>query len=126
MRIVKEAQAASIATSGVKAGGAVPDFLSEGEGEKLVESLVTAAETESAKDRQEPREAETIPSETSNVLSELLENHAPVERPAESAAKQPVPPPGDTGVAEAPKRADDVDRAMIDSLTDAAEEDHGG
>ncbi len=134
VRIVEEAQASRVATAGVEAGGELPDFLSEEQGETIVETLVSAADqptaevvSGSAPDRTQPQE-----DPGAHVLSDLMETAAPAEEPEHRPQEAVVAAP-DASVAE-PRRAGessedadgDVDRGVIDALLDKSEDRPGG
>ncbi len=138
LRIVQEAQAAEVQTSGVRAGGALPEFLTERatEGTGVIESLVAAAE--------EPEPSEPIvsaPASTeaeaaaSGVIDELVEAGAAPADEEQSAAAEgtAAEPQRKSGEAARQVKESDVegrrdvpqaDRAVIDSLTntDTSEE----
>ncbi|GAF77093.1 unnamed protein product, partial [marine sediment metagenome] len=97
LRIVEEAQAANIRTSGARAGGEVPAFLqtpTESSTQEVVESLVSAA---SQKLEPVPREAPPAPTRETgpsrDVLEQLLGAGAKESAPRESRpeADEPVP-----------------------------------
>ncbi len=109
IRIVEQAQASKVVTSGVNASGAVPDFLAEPEGDTLIASLVTAAAPQPAA---VPEPAE--PPAEDAVIADLVQRAAAAPAAAEGSAA-PVPP-----------AADAVDREVIDSLLGDAEERRRG
>jgi len=133
MRIVTDAQTARVTTSGVQAGGDLPDFLSEDQGEAVVESLVSAssqpaADTEGALPA---ARTETSPEDETakGVLSGLLGSQAAASEEFQSAgaAQQPASAEPD-GVAVPPAAGGDEkeDRGIIDALVQEAEDGQGG
>ncbi len=134
VRIVEEAQASRVATAGVEAGGELPDFLSQEQGETIVETLVSAADQPtaevvagSAPDRIQPQD-----DPGAHVLSDLMETAAPAEeaahRPQEAVVAAPDGPVAEPRRAgESSEDADgDVDRGVIDALLDKSEDRPGG
>ncbi|MCH8964207.1 MAG: ATP-binding cassette domain-containing protein [Planctomycetes bacterium] len=134
VRIVEEAQASRVATAGVQAGGEVPDFLSEEQGETVVETLVSAADQPTAEvvAASAPDRIQAQEDPGAHVLSDLMETAAPAEqaehRPQEAvvaASDASVAQPGRAG--ESSEDADgDVDRGVIDALLDKSEDRPGG
>lgn len=131
LRIVEEAQAANLRTSGARRAGAVPEFLSkatEPPQEAVLESLLAAASQPLAP----PASPKTAPVEPAapppaqEVLEELLASRGPqTDRPLPDAAPEPsAPQPAGT---DKRKSADErvikslIDRA--DSETDRPRED---
>ena len=123
LRIVEEAQAANIRTSGVRGAGAMPEFLgkaTEAPAEEVVESLVAAASmpvTPAAVLSPEP--AASSPSR--DVLEELIapQPQKPEGRPLESPPEPPARPEAGPG---APKGADEsVIRSLIDGANPEAD-----
>lgn len=113
LKIVEEAQAAKIRTSGATAGGAIPDFLKKQPDSvpgAVVDSLVTAADLEPQ--AEEPTVPSALADDTEparDVLAELLtEEPAPVEEDEQL----------DSPVADPPQPQADVsaDHDVIDSL----------
>jgi ABC-2 type transport system ATP-binding protein len=113
LRIVQEAQAANIATSGVRASGAMPDFLTpRDEREAVVEELVRAADRPAA--APEPVEAADVPTApvgpAEDVLESLMDREPqPPQDVPEPEEEEPAPPAG-------PSKAIEADRSVIDSL----------
>ena len=83
LRIVAEAQSANLATSGARAAGALPDFLSAGTGQAIIESLVSASRQASA-----PEVASTPP------LAQTPESK-PSQQVIEQLTAKDEPPPTD-------------------------------
>ncbi len=117
MKIVEEAQAANIKSSGVRAGGEVPDFLSARQPEPdLIQSLVVAAEKKTPATTQEalPEDNEPGAAEPERDILEELTATKPV---AESVDDTPPPATGEAGeTPEEPKPDDGVNRSVIDDL----------
>ncbi|MCH8880151.1 MAG: ATP-binding cassette domain-containing protein [Planctomycetes bacterium] len=134
VRIVEEAQASRVATAGVEAGGELPDFLSEEQGETIVETLVSAADQPTAEvvAASAPDRIQAQEDPGAHVLSDLMETAPPAEeaehRPQEAvvaASDASVAQPGRAG--ESSEDADgDVDRGVIDALLDKSEDGPGG
>lgn len=117
LRIVEQAQAANVGTSGARRGGAVPEFLSrptEGRTERVVESLVAAASKPirlQEAPKPEPREVRAAP--VDDVLKHLLQT--PVEQglpptgaePSRPSANEPSPK------RPAPKADENVIRSLL-------------
>ena len=116
LRIVREAQAANITTSGVRASGQVPDFLSKAAstGERVIDSLVEAARTPQ---RVEPVEAERPePARRREPARKVIEQ---LTTPAKPAASSPVPPATlatDQARPDKPRKPVEADRSVIDEL----------
>ena len=114
LRIVRQAQAEHVETSGVAQAGGLPDFLrGEEEGERLVDSLVAAAHEPPAQPRAAPAPAPEAVQTDEEVLSSLMtpqEQPAPTERP-----EQELP---------ASRPTEEADRAVIDSLLPDKPQDH--
>ena len=117
LKIVRDAQAKNVKTSGAKAGGEVPDFLQKPTevGEDLVGSLITAAEKEwAASEPQAP--AEPIKEEPEHgVLADLMapepeapEPEAPLGPDVSTASSTEKPAPDRGAVAG--------DQSVIDGL----------
>ena len=126
-----------VATSGVQAAGDLPDFLSEDQGEVVIESLVSASEqpeTEVQPDVEVDSTTLQVQA-TESVVSDLLEGDRvevtegaagfnPRERSRKLKHAAPLEAAGETGRT---RSADDpVDRDVIDSLLDSPEEPEGG
>ena len=117
LRIVQEAQAASVQTSGAQTGK-VAAFLggpSAGEEDKLIESLVEAARSEPEEETPLPV-PESVEQPEEEVLQTLVEGRPGTPVPTDSA---------ETSEADASDRSEKVDRAMLDSLLDSEEEQGG-
>ena len=115
LRIVGEAQAANIRTSGARGGGEIPDFLkqpTELPTQDVVDSLVSAASR-----RVEPLAAQAPPSPepaagpSSEIIQRLMESEPakPTTEPVKTPTERPRPahperlrqkPPADAGVIE--------------------------
>lgn len=111
IRIVEEARASQITTSGVGAGSGVADFLSEHEGENVIDKLVSASSTPESQ-LAAPAEPAT-PQPNAEVLQELIE-------------PEPVPEPEPAAETDAPTDALEGDRSFLDSLTSKPEDGAGG
>jgi ABC-2 type transport system ATP-binding protein len=127
VRIVQQAQAAQVSTSGVEAGGQLADFLAEpqAEQEALIGELVAAADQPSAHHVEEVVPVEPSPADA--VVEELLGQAPPspepvTAEPAAEAAQAPTP----AAKQPQPVEKDKVDRSVIDSLLGASEEDKSG
>jgi ABC-2 type transport system ATP-binding protein len=125
LRIVAEAQAANIRTSGVRGTGAIPDFLQKptaSSTEAVVESLVSAARPIEPASAPTPRPVPRKTAPEAQVIEQLLS--APSEkatkgREAEAAdSSGPVP-------RERSKRGSGVDSGVIDQLLQRADEEGG-
>jgi len=110
LRIVEEAQAANVATSGARAAGATPDFLSATDSsERIIRELMAAAEAPPPTEPVEP--APPAPAETGpagEVIEELVSESS---RPAAATTPEPElrsPAPRQASV--------EADRGVIDSL----------
>jgi ABC-2 type transport system ATP-binding protein len=117
LRIVREAQAKNLRTSGVRAAGALPSFLGTtvGEDRAMIASLVEAARPASAGPERVPVRppAAAVPPPSKEVIEQLLRQpEAPAARPA------PAPP-----VPAAPRDQVEADRTVIEGLLKS--EDHG-
>ena len=116
LRIVREAQAANITTSGVRAGGQVPDFLTKAAstGERVIDSLVDAAR---APQRVEPVRGAPAAAEGAESARQVIEQlTAPKERP-EAPATPPAAPASDRPEPARLRKPVEADRSVIDSLT---------
>lgn len=110
LRIVRAAQAAKVATSGVVVQGALPDFLASGaeaaRGERIIADLLRAAEAPPA--APQPTKAAALPEPSAAperaAIEELLADR-PETRP-EPAPAEPAEPTGPQ-----------IDRRLLDSLT---------
>ncbi len=128
LRIVEEAQAANIQTSGARQGGKMPDFLQAPavtESQTIVESLVSASEI-----RTEPR-AETIeptllkstaaiqkPEPDHQVLDDLLSTNKK-DTPQEIPATQETATDTPASHEDTPRQAPLADQSVIDGLLDS-------
>jgi ABC-2 type transport system ATP-binding protein len=118
LRIVQEAQAANVATSGVRASGATPDFLGpRDEGEALVDELVAAADRRAPEP--EPVEVVEVSAAPTGPAQEVLDSlltrePEPVSDAPETEGDKPAPPAG-------PREAIQADRSVIDSLLSDAD-----
>ncbi len=117
LRIVEEAQAANIQTSGARRGGQVPDFLQKPTEETprdVVESLVEASsrKVQPLKPSELPP-SRTRPEPSREVLDELLgrKGAATAVEPTPTRPQEPGPPPSD--LSRIKKTAD---RSIIDDL----------
>ena len=120
MRIVREAQEARLATSGVLEGGGVADFLRRedrpDEGESLIEELVAAGDTEEDRGTAEPAPPPPVRTGGEEVIEQL------VGRAASEPEEEPDTEPTDAGPEEP-----ELDRSLIDDLTQTPnkEQDRG-
>jgi hypothetical protein len=117
LRIVEEAQAANVRTSGARRGGQVPEFLqkpTETTTHDIIESLVQASSrTTQRLTPAEPTPMRPRPEPSRQVIDELLgrkETRLPVEPPP-IRDLEPVPPPSD--LSRIQKAAD---RSVIEDL----------
>lgn len=124
LRIVHDAQAANIRTSGARVGGAVPDFLAaptRSESEEVIGDLVSAAATtrgDGAPSPLPPPRPQPPPGPAREVLDQLL---APV-KPSTPSAPQPATTPADAPHPSepAPRPPVHADDAVIHALLDPA------
>ncbi|HUU84365.1 MAG TPA: ABC transporter ATP-binding protein [Phycisphaerae bacterium] len=114
LRIVAEAQAANITTSGVRAAGELPDFLGgKPSAEQVIESLVSAARA--------PQRIEAEPAPTSKPAAQeparkVIEQLTSPPKPA--ATPPPAKPaPAQEQTPERERKPVKADRSVIDSLT---------
>lgn len=126
LRIVEEAQAQNIRTSGARAGSGIPDFLkkpAETTTQEFVESLVAAASRKVgpvSTREDEPEPAKRDPQPTHEVLEQLLgrrREEAKVE-PPDASDKEP-PPLEPEGL----RKKTEADASVIDSLIQRAKEE---
>ncbi len=121
LKIVTEAQAARVRTSGATLGGEVPDFLAkatESSTHLIVGSLVTAAERDAQRLQVGPVEPDPAPEEPSRaVLDELLGKEEPHEEAAEPG-QSPTRSPDANLVDDGRRAPVDADEGVIDSLLD--------
>lgn len=119
LRIVEEAQAANIRTSGARAGGKIPDFLqkpTESTGREIVESLVSAA---AQKVEPLPTGAPTRPHvkpEPSRAVIEQLLGTVPDEAAAATAESEPEQPKTKPLKPDAPTVVRSADTSVINEL----------
>ena len=130
LRIVEEAQAANIYTSGARAGGELPEFLqksTEAGTQDVVETLVSAASVKpEALSTQTPAPRRREPEPSREVIEQLLgsvvdeaEAGASTEAPPrETESGPPSEEPGDAGRPRPPVSAD---TSVIDELLDRAD-----
>lgn len=125
LRIVHDAQAANVVTSGARTGGAVPEFLGTGTDDtrSVVDSLVAAADTPRAI---APPATETpAPAPSSAVLDQLLSVTGPGDDTKAGDEARPdadgvePPPASDTPPDRIPTPAD---RGVIDRLVGGRED----
>lgn len=113
LKIVRDAQAARVTTSGVGEAGAIPDFLgtSTSSGDQIIQSLMEAAGREAPAAPVEVRVAEPEPAAKSKQVLEQLLGGKDGETPEPAAPAEPETeaPPTPAGPVEA-------DRAVIESL----------
>jgi len=122
MKTVEEAQAANVKSSGVRAGGEVPDFLSAQQPQpNLIESLVAAADQSDHAISQDasPEDNEPAVATPTEPERDILKALTLPTSASESAEEPTSPLP--TGQAseireEQPKSDDGVDRDVIDDL----------
>jgi ABC-2 type transport system ATP-binding protein len=117
LKIVREAQEAKLATSGVGATGAIPEFLgsSAGEGDAVIRSLIEAGTAPAPQAPRETRVADPDePSATEQVIEDLLAEQAPLPTAPEPAA--PTAPEQPAKPREAAPRPIDADEGVIDDL----------
>jgi len=130
LRIVHDAQAARVATSGVGEAGAIPEFLgtSTSTGEDIIKSLMedspAAPPEEPVEIRVPPTDEQASPSE--QVIARLLADEA---KPAEEQEAAPqteraAAAQADEGEAPPPKPVQ-ADRGVIDNLLDDKDGDAG-
>ena len=124
LKIVGEAQAANVQTSGARGGGAVPDFLqkpTETAPRAVVDSLVSAASH-----RQPPIALGPAPPPKEDPSSKLIDSllsHPEEATTPQASAVAPVDDtasPTDTGAPARPPRAD---RRVLDDLLGEAKDD---
>lgn len=124
LRIVEEARAANIRTSGAVSGGAVPDFLqkpAEAEADAVIESLMVAG-TQRV-DATQGRGAEALPRAEAgparDVLESLIGRDESEEAEAaelEAAAEGPAGPESKQDRSAPARREVDADRTILDEL----------
>ena len=123
LRIVEEAQAANIVTSGARQGGDVPEFLNKATQvgtDDVVTSLVDAADRESqSKKAEAPTEKAVEPAPTGVVVEELLSaGSGMTDEPEEAGPAAPVQPE-----AESDRSAPSADASVIDELLGSSDDD---
>ena len=120
LRIVEEAQAARIGTSGAREAGALPEFLTkatESPTHEVVDSLVAAAEE--SRRAAVPVEAIAPPTpapEATAVLDELLGTKPADESDEDEDEPTSAAPPAAPAAPEPPRAAPQADRRVIDEL----------
>lgn len=117
LRIVDEAQQANVDTSGARAAGAIPEFLSkEGEGDALIDTLVSASDQPLAEPVIPTVESRREPEPVEQVVQELTQA-------AETRQAEPVVPTTADG-GDAPTGPPvGPDESIIDSLVSRNEEE---
>ena len=117
LKIVQEAQDKHLATSGVRAGGSVPEFLRTGEdvvdGRGVIDQLVASAQPpEAPAASAQPPPPTAAPAPARDVLDELTVTSAAPEpiQPADQAPDEPAAPAGDD------RRQSQADHSVIDDL----------
>ncbi len=124
LRIVEEAQAANIRTSGARAGGKIPDFLqkpTESTGREIVEGLVSAA---AQKVGPMPTGAPVQPQrkpEPSRAVIEQLLGTVPDEAAAATAGSEPEQPKTKPLKPDAPTVVRNADTGVINELLGRSE-----
>lgn len=127
LRIVGEAQAANIRTSGARGGGEIPDFLrqsTESSTQEVVDSLVFAA---SQKVDPVPIQAPLLPEPTGEPSSEVIqqlmgsESAKTTPEPVEAATERPRPARPDR-----PREKPSADAGVIDELLGRAKQETEG
>ena len=127
LKIVHDAQASRVATSGVAATGAIPRFLgsSTSTGEEVIRSLIEAAGREAPAEPIEIKPARPEPpSPSQQVLDQLLSPEkepqaaGQVETPAPDSDKQQIP--------SASPKPIEADQDVLDGLTGKQKDDGGG
>lgn len=120
VKIVKEAQAANIRTSGARAGGELPEFLKQATRsatEDTVDSLVAAASIPVRPTViPEPTQPKTAPAQA--VIEQLVDTTAEARDSASAAGSDTAPVPAD---ASASHEGDIADDSVIESLISRAE-----
>ncbi|HNQ22052.1 MAG TPA: ABC transporter ATP-binding protein [Phycisphaerae bacterium] len=123
LRIVEEAQAASVGTSGARGGGVVPEFLkkaTQADAQEVVESLIAAArqplpaQVESRRERATGEPIESGREAARAVIDELLGVQPAPAAPEVDEPRLPVEPA--PRPAEAPRAAPRADRKVIEEL----------
>ena len=117
LRIVDEAQQANLDTSGARAAGAIPEFLSDkGAGDALIDTLVSASNQPLAETVGPIVESKREPEPVEHVVQELTQA-------AETRQAEPVVPTATEG-ADAPTQPPvGPDESIIDSLVSRNEEE---
>jgi ABC-2 type transport system ATP-binding protein len=124
LQIVKDAQAARVATSGVGAAGAIPDFLgaSTATSDEIIQSLLKASDIEAPAEPREVHAPQPSP-QVQEVIEQLLRPQAPAATPAapsgvssaEQAGRSAAP-----ATPASPARPVEADRGVIDNLLGGA------
>lgn len=121
LKIVEDAQAAKIETSGAAEAGAIPEFLGTAtdDGGAVIQSLIEAADKEAPIEPTPMAEKiETAPKPSQKVLDELTKPQSP----ADSAKAAPSPAPEQSPSPVGPVKAD---RSVIDGLIDRKDSSDG-
>ncbi len=114
LKTVEEAQAANVRSSGVRAGGELPDFLgTTGEAPSLVDTLVAAADRREPAPRPEPIPARTEP-EARRAARDVLEQLTR-EKP-EPAEEDSTAAPIERDEPSRKRTGEQVDQSVIDAL----------
>ncbi len=115
LKIVHEAQAAKVATSGVAEAGAIPEFLgtSTSTGDDLIRSLMEAAGREAPVGPIAIHTEQTEPQSSQQVLDQLLRGG----EESEGEQAEPAPPEkAEQPVESRPRKQVTADRKLIDDL----------
>lgn len=128
LKIVEEARAANIRTSGARAGGAVPDFLQKAAQtptEEVVQSLILSATVQIEPTPVQIPEKAAAPKPSQEFLDELLGRKLEAPKQTTSANAQPAAPPPKR---DTPRQHIAADESVINSLISPpqAEEDLRG
>jgi len=118
LKIVEEAQAARVQTSGARAGGAVPDFLAkatEASTHEIVESLVTASSGSEPLPIEEFKPPEPEVEQSREVIEQLMGTEATPEQEDGEQARE------EKADNEGPRPTPRADKRVIDSLIDQAD-----
>jgi len=125
LRIVQEAQAANIRTSGVRAAGELPEFLSrlEPSGAEVIDSLVSAAR---APQKVEPKQVPPAPPARREPSCEVIDQLTAPKKPGPPAAPSPQAPPARTPEETEKREPVDADRSVIDALVRKPDKSNDG
>lgn len=123
LRIVQEAQAANIRTSGARGGGAVPEFLrtpTQDESQQVIEDLVSAAsrQTEPVAAVPPPPRRAARPEPAREVIEGLLGDSASPRETTRTPPHAPSPSPP-----ERPRKPVGADESVINSLLGSGKKD---